>query len=177
MNIELDQRRLRQAVEGLADRLTGSWLVLGGAAVALWLEPRRVTEDIDIVSIGGGAGDRLALMEAADQLGLPIEAVNSAADFFVHRIRGWEREIEVLHVGARATIYRPNATLLVLLKVGRLSERDLLDCRVAVEHCARERLPLDAPRVLAALDALPPVDDGETTERRRELRVLLAASR
>jgi hypothetical protein len=50
----------------------------------VWLESRRVTEDIDLV--GTRPDSRLRLMELAERLGLPIEAMNSAADFFVRRI-------------------------------------------------------------------------------------------
>jgi hypothetical protein len=173
MDLEFNQAQLRAAIEGLADVLEGRWLLVGGAAVALWLEPRRVTEDIDIVSVDNAPGDRLALMDAAERLGLPIEAVNSAADFFVRRVAGWEERLEILHRGRRATIYRPDGTLLIHLKMRRLSERDLLDCRAAIEHCERNGLALDVSRLLSALDALPPVEDLDVLARRERLRALL----
>jgi hypothetical protein len=174
MNLEFDRARLQATIEGLSDLLEGRWLLVGGAAVALWLEARRVTEDIDIVSISDAPGDRLALMEAAERLGLPIEAVNSAADFFVRRIADWEQRIEVLHRGRRATIYRPDATLLILLKLGRLSERDLLDCFAAIERCAADRVTLETALLLASLDGLPPTEDLDLADRRQRLRERLA---
>ncbi len=72
----------------------GEWLLVGGALVSVWVEPRRVTEDIDLIGLTGAPDERLALMDAVFSLGLPVEAVNSAADFFVHRISGWRDEIE-----------------------------------------------------------------------------------
>jgi hypothetical protein len=84
--------------------------------VALWLEPRRVTEDIDLVGLGGSPDDRLDLMRFADAMGLPIEAVNSAADYFVRRVHGWEQELELFLAGTGARLYRPTATLFLLLK-------------------------------------------------------------
>ena len=166
-----DRARIESIVHAIGERLEGEWLVIGGAAVALWLEPRRLTEDVDVVPMTDTGSERLALMELADDLGLPIESVNSAADFFVRRIDGWRRELEVLHRGSRATVYRPNATLMVLLKMRRLSERDLEDCRLVL---AAE--PVDAGRVRAALAALPDADDAALGARREELGRLLGAA-
>lgn len=36
------------------------------------------------------------MMEVAEDLGLPIEAVNSPADFFLERIPGWRDQLEFL---------------------------------------------------------------------------------
>ena len=88
-DLELDCERISGLLDQLGDGLTGEWLLVGGALVSVWVEPRRVTEDIDLVGLTGTQGERLALMDAVFSLGLPVEAVNSAADFFVHRISGW----------------------------------------------------------------------------------------
>ena len=45
MPIELNRRRLEEIVRALGDRLDGEWVLLGGALTAIWLAPRRVTED------------------------------------------------------------------------------------------------------------------------------------
>ena len=91
----LDRDRLEELLQAMAERLEGDWLLVGGALVALWLEPRRITEDIDIVGLGGTQGERLSLMEFAESQGLPIETVNSAVDFFVQRIPGWRNVVEI----------------------------------------------------------------------------------
>ena len=167
---EIDARRVDAVVTSLCESVGGEWLLVGGALVALWLEPRRVTEDIDVVSLRGSADDRLALMRLASDLGLPVEAVNSAADFFVRRIPGWDRELELLREGARGRVHRPNATLFLLLKIPRLSATDLDDCTAAIERARRDGVAIDVGRVLAALDALPPAPDRAVEQRRRALR-------
>jgi len=86
VTVELDHARLDLIVQAVADRLSGDWLLVGGGLVSLWLKPRRVTEDVDMVAIDGSGADRFALLGLAVDLGLPVEALNSAADFFVHRI-------------------------------------------------------------------------------------------
>jgi hypothetical protein len=167
--VDLDRARLEWIVEAVADRLPGDWLLVGGALVALWLEPRRTTEDVDIVGLAGTGDERLALLRLAAELGLSVEALNSAADFFVRRIDGWQDELEPFRSGSRGRIHRPSVTLFLLLKLGRLSEQDLADCLAALARAASEGLRLDAGRVLSALDTLPPTADAELARRRRRL--------
>jgi hypothetical protein len=174
--VELDRVRLERVVEAVVERLPGDWLLIGGALAALWLEPRRTTEDVDLVGLGGTIDERLALMTLAGDLGLPVEAINSAADFFVRRIDGWRDELELFRTGARGRIHRPTVTLFLLLKLGRLSGSDLADCLAAVARARAERLRFDPGRVLAALDALPPAGEPDLAQRRRRLRDAVAAA-
>src|SRR5262249_33436770 len=122
---ELDHDRIQTLLTTVANKLEGDWLLIGGALVSVWLERERVTEDIDLIGLGGTASERFSLMDLADAEGLPVEAVNSAADFFVYRIPGWRKEIQLLQSGTRGRIHRPTPTLFLLLKIGRLSEQDL----------------------------------------------------
>ncbi len=167
---ELDRARIEAVVQAVADRLPGDWLLVGGALVALWLEPRRVTEDIDLVGLKGGPDERLALLGLAHDLGLPVEALNSAADFFVHRIDGWREEIEVFRVGAAGRIFRPTPTLFLLLKLGRLTESDLQDCLSVLDRARSDGLTFDSRRVAAAIDALPGAAEVPLAQRRLQLR-------
>ncbi len=167
---ELDRARIEEIVTAVADRLEGRWLLVGGAFVALSYEPDRLTEDVDLVGMEGTQAERYALLDLAFELGLPVEAVNSAADFFVRRIDGWADEVEVRRVGARSTVYKPTSTLFLLLKIARLSERDLRDCEAIVARGG----PFDRDRVLAAVDALPSGDDAERDQRRARLGELVA---
>jgi hypothetical protein len=112
----------------------------------------------------------MALLGLAADLGLPVEALNSAADFFVERIPGWLDEIAVLRKGRRGTIYRPSPTLFLLLKIRRLSEEDLRDCSALLDKAARESLPVDAGRVAREIDALPAAEDEGVRGRRDRLR-------
>ena len=167
----LDRDQIEACVTAVTERLDGRWLLVGGSLVALELEPGRTTEDVDLVGMEGTQAERFALMDLASDLGLPIETVNSAADFFVRRIPGWERELSILRAGPRATVYRPTPTLFVLLKVGRLSERDLKDCELALSRAEEEGSALDRVRIVAALDALAPTEDAALAARRLRLRL------
>ena len=169
LNPALDRERLEAFLRAAEKRLEGEWLLVGGALVCLWLEPRRVTEDVDMLGLRGTMEERLALMSLAEDLGLPVEAVNSAADFFVRRIEGWRDEIEVFRKTEQMTLYRPSTTLFLLLKIHRLSEADLSDCIALVKRARADRLRMDTGRVLAALGALPPSEDESLVKRRSQL--------
>jgi hypothetical protein len=170
----MDRARIEAVVDAIAGRLTGEWLLLGGALVALWVQPRRVTEDIDVVGLDTEGRPRLALLQLAHDLGLPVEALNSAADFFVSRVEGWRDEVEPFRKGAAGTVLRPTPTLFVLLKVERLSETDLADCLAVIARAAEDGLRLDRERLIAAVDALPPRSDPAMLGRRASLRLALA---
>jgi hypothetical protein len=175
MSVELDRTRIEQVLDAACERLSGDFVLVGGALVAVWLEPRRVTEDIDLVGVSGSASERFALMELAEGLGLPIEAVNSAADFFLFRIDGWLDQLELLRSGRKAKIFRPSPTLFLLLKIGRLSEQDLDDCLALLAKVDAEGLALDRSRVRRALDALGPTEDPAQSARRGRLGTAVGA--
>jgi len=119
MRADLDATRLEAIVQSVADHLPGDWLLVGGALVALWLDTRRVTEDVDLVGIEGSGADRLSLLGLARDLGLPVEALNSAADFFVHRVPDWRQQIEPFRIGKTGRVFRPSPTLFLVLKIRR----------------------------------------------------------
>jgi len=151
----MDAARIEEILRDVAGRVEGDWMLVGGALVALWLDADRRTEDVDLVSLRGLAEDRLALLDAADALGLPIETLNSAADWFVRRIAGWDLDARPLLVGSAARILRPSPTVLILTKLSRLSESDLGDCLAAIRWAASSQEPIDAHRVRQAIAALP----------------------
>jgi hypothetical protein len=165
MAARFDRSRIQALLALAGDRLDGDWLLVGGGAAAAWFSPARTTEDLDLVGLAGTQAERFALMNLAVEAAIPIEAVNSAADFFVRRIAGWRDELVVLVRGARATIYRPSATLFVLLKLARLTAVDLDDCLGAIATGD----PLDRARVTAAIAALPSSEDVALGERRTRL--------
>lgn len=144
-------------------------MLIGGGAAAMWLSATRTTEDLDLIGLAGTQDERFALMNLALEASLPVEAVNSAADFFVRRIADWRDHMVVLHPGPSATIYRPDATLFVLLKLQRLSEVDLADC----EACLRTGETIDRDRLRSSLAALAPTDDQHLQQRRERLAALL----
>jgi hypothetical protein len=168
--LRFDRARIQALLELAGERLTGEWLLIGGAAAAAWFAPVRTTEDIDLIGLGGSLAERLALMDLAASAAIPIEAVNSAADFFIRRIDDWREQLVLLHRGASATIYRPSATLFILLKLARLSAVDLDDCVALREHCETSGEMIDRARIRARLDALPATQDASLVDRRARLR-------
>jgi hypothetical protein len=167
--VELDRARIEQFLSRAADALDGEWVLIGGAAAAVWFSPERTTEDIDLVGSRGTNAERLRLMEVADAAGLPVEAVNSAADFYVRRVPDWNREVVMLRHGTSATIYRPTATMFLLFKIGRLGEQDLDDCLALLAWCDVNDEVVDRVRVTAAIANLPATTDTALAERRRQL--------
>lgn len=162
---ELERTAIARLVEAAGERLTGDWVLVGGALAALWFSPERATEDVDLVAVVDEQGKRYEVVELALAQGLPLEAVNSAADFFLRRIPGWQEELEVLHAGPRARILRPSPTLFLLLKIGRMSEADLGDCLGLIALVERCGLPLDGARVEAGIDALKGARPSPAAER------------
>lgn len=166
--LRFDRSRIQALLELAGERLEGEWLLIGDGAAAAWFAPGRTTEDLDLIGLGGTQAERFALMELAAAAAIPIEAVSSTADFFVRRIDGWRDQMIELHRGSRATIYRPNATLFLLPKIGRLSAIDLDDCVALLAH-DRSNEPVDRGRVREQLAALPPSDAPALQQRRAHL--------
>ena len=164
-----DRARIEQLLAFFADRLDGEWLLIGGGAAAAWFSPSRTTEDLDLVGLLGSQDERMALMELASEAAVPIEAVNSAGAFFLRQIEGWRDEMVLLRRGTRATIYRPSATLFLLLKIERLTATDLEDCLALIDHCKISLERFDADRVRARIGELASTDDIALSERRQLL--------
>ena len=108
-------------------------------------------------------------MEVADAEGLPIEVVNSAADFYVRRVPEWNREVVVLRQGASAKILRPTATMYMLFKLARLGEQDFDDCMALLAWCDDHDEVVDRARVKLALGSLAETADQALAERRQQL--------
>ena len=171
--IELDRVRIERLLESAAETLTGDWVLVGGAAAAVWFAPSRTTEDIDLIGPHGTNADLLLLMEIAESHGLPVETINPAAGFYLRRVTGWDQELVLLRQG-RAHIYRPNATLFLLLKLGRLGEKDLDDCVALLAWSEANGEPIDRTRVTTALAILAATTDVALAERRQQLADALA---
>jgi len=165
----LERKRVERLLAQAGDRLEGDWLLVGGALALVWLDSPRATQDVDLVSLRGSQADRLALMDLAIAMGLPIEAVNAAAEHYVRRVSGWDQMLDVLLRGARATIWRPNPTLFLLLKMRRLSESDLDDCLLLLLRCKEWKVRVDSRRVRAEARELPEAADAALRRRRARL--------
>lgn len=170
----LDRKTLARFLRLAGDRLEGDWVLVGGALLPLLGVRHRVTIDIDIAGPQDASGEQsLILMEIAEQLGLPVEAINQAAAFFLRRIDGWQEDLILLHRGKGATIYRPNVTLFVILKLGRMSESDLADCLEFIKLGARRGERPDRARIRQAVNKMS--RQALSAQKRKRLKALLAA--
>jgi hypothetical protein len=142
---------MRRFVKAAGDRLTGDWVVIGGAVLPLCGIDRRVTVDIDVAGPASATqADMLVLMEICASLGLPIEAVNQAGAYFLHKIPNWQKSLVEVHRGKTATIHRPDVNLFVRLKLARLSETDLEDCWTFLQFARKQGEPIDQRGLAAA---------------------------
>ena len=136
-------------VKSAATRLSGSWVIIGGSVLQLLNISARTTEDIDVAGPQTATqADILTLMEISQSLGLPIETINQAGAFFLHKIENWEKKLILVHKEGKASIYRPNLELFLRLKIARLSESDLEDCLRYMDYTVQHGEPIDPPILL-----------------------------
>ena len=166
---DFDRARVIEVLRRAAEKLSGDWLLVGGAAAAVWFQPDRTTEDLDLVGLPGTTDPRMQLLEFADGEGLPVEALNSAADFFVRRISGWDSGTALLIEGDGARFHLPSPTVFLLTKLARLSEADLHDCFALLEHIRTADLTVEVERVRGAILELPDPESAGQAQRRRRL--------
>lgn len=172
MSIALNNKILRKFLKLAGDRLRGEWLLVGGTLLPAVGLDVRATVDIDLVSLkNADNAENLKLMEVAESLGLPVETVNQAAAFFLQKVGYQKADLLPLHKGRSATIFRPSVRLYWALKVGRLSESDLVDCQHYYQYCRGQgdrisRAALETV-MASALKTAP------TKEKHDRLRVLL----
>lgn len=141
---------LERLIAEMARRLYGEWVIIGGAVLPLVGIEHRVTYDIDLAG-PQDATQMLELLEIAASLGLPIEAINQAAAFFLHRIEDWHEHLIPVCRTERFSLFRPDATLYVLMKLSRLSESDLEDCLKYLAFSKSRREPFDPARLSKAI--------------------------
>ena len=135
---------LKKFIALAVEQLSGEWVILGGMVIPLIGSPNRPTLDIDIAPKGEPSNkDRLAVMNIAEKVGLPVEAVNLAAEHFLKKIKDWEKHLVLVKKSKKASIFRPDATLFLLLKVSRLSESDLQDCLEMLKAAKRSAETID----------------------------------
>lgn len=121
-------------------KLKGEWVLLGGSVLPAMGAHHRDTVDIDFMPIGDlSIQDQLRLFEVSEEIGLPIEAINSAASIFLHRIKNFKSELVPLAQSKQLTIYRPSLKLLIQLKMNRLSDSDLQDCIKMASLISKEK--------------------------------------
>jgi hypothetical protein len=170
----IERHLLSRFLELAGERLAGDWVVIGGTVLSLLGGGQRVTVDIDVAGPeDAGMAETLVLFGIAEELGLPPEAINQAAAFFLHRVPGWREHLVPVHTGPRARILVPDATLFVLLKLGRLTEADLADCLAMLALAGRRGWPVDGEGLRQAV--LGAMGEDASPGRTERLRTLFAA--
>lgn len=144
---------LQKFIRLAGDQLEGEWVLLGGTLLPAMGIEYRVTTDIDFVGLTKKEkGQVLQLMKIAEKLNLSVESINQAAGFFLEKIQNFQKDLVILHQGKSARIYRPNATLYLILKIGRLTELDLMDCLEWLKFVRSQKEPLDTNRLQKAIE-------------------------
>ena len=127
--MEIHRQLIERFLELASQRLRGNWVLLGGAVLPALGVGSLPTLDIDIAGPpDADQGQVLILMEIAESLGLPVEAINQAAAFFLQRMEDYQKHLIPLVSTDRCIIHRPDATLFIRMKLHRLSAKDLEDC-------------------------------------------------
>lgn len=136
----LNSLLLKKFLKLASEELEGQWLLVGGTllpAVGIDIRP---TMDIDLVGLGPKEKmQNLELMTIAEKLGMSIEIINQAAEFFVARKKPSKSDMITLITGPKATIYRPTVELYWSLKIHRLTETDSLDCQHYLQYCKGQK--------------------------------------
>lgn len=154
---QITHKKLKQFLKLAGDKLQGDWVVLGGTVLPLLGREYRITLDIDLVPVEEQTHRSLIqLMELAETLALPVEAINPAGAYFLKKHRGWKKDLVFLHKGKSATVYRPSANLYIELKIHRLSESDLQDCLEFLKFAKETTEPVDFERLRKGLDKVQP---------------------
>lgn len=125
---KLTTKLLKRFLDLAARRLDGEWVLMGGTVLPVLGCDYRSTTDIDFAPVGAQTNEQtIQVMEICEELGLPVETINSAGGFFLKKISKFKDHLVLLRA-EKARIYRPSAGLFVQLKLARLSESDLQDC-------------------------------------------------
>ncbi len=150
----LDEKLLRRFLKLASERLSGEWVLLGGMVLPFLEHAYRVTSDIDFVPVKAVGNDQtLEVMKICEELGLPIETVNGAASFFLHKIQDFKSQLVLIEEG-KAKIYRPSVMLFLQLKFARLSESDLHDCLEMLKVKSSELLPQERKSLVRLIEKL-----------------------
>lgn len=172
----IDRAIVEKFVDLAAQRLSGDFVIIGGAVLSLLGIEGRTTVDIDVAGPKEASlGETLKLFEIAEGLGLPPEAINQAGAFFLHRIEDYERHLVLIRDGPLARIYRPDATLFILLKVARLTERDLEDCLKVIEYARKTGEVIEVSSIKKAIERIR-AQGGDVAKEARIKALLLALS-
>ncbi len=150
----ISKKILQQFFERADAAISGEFLILGGSVLHLVGIDYRTTIDIDLASLREDLATKyyLALMEIAQSIGLPIEAINQAAAFFVYQIPNWQSSLVEVYRGKHCTFYRPDINLFLRLKINRLSESDQEDCLRMIDFARKTGEAIDTHKAITQIE-------------------------
>jgi len=136
----INTKLMEKFIAKVLTKLEGEWVIIGGTVLSLLGIDERVTMDIDMVSINNKTSNAqsIKLMEIAEGLGLPVEAINHAGEYFLSKVNGYQEHLVLFAESKKCKIYRPDAFLFLKLKLARSSETDLHDCMAFLKHNEEE---------------------------------------
>ncbi|OFZ79199.1 MAG: hypothetical protein A2603_04020 [Bdellovibrionales bacterium RIFOXYD1_FULL_55_31] len=150
----LDQKLLKKFLKTAGETLSGEWVLIGGTVLPALEQDIRVTLDIDLIALDDAApAQTIKLMEIAEALGLPVETINQAGSYYFRKLRGSREHLVLLIQGKHATIYRPDVTLFLRLKIPRLTEADLTDCLAFLKVARNLEEPLEKKEIKKLLES------------------------
>ena len=132
----ITEKTLEKFIHKAQRELNGEWVLLGGSLLSLLKIQTRVTYDIDIVELDKRSQD-IALMQIADDLGMPIEAINQAAAFFLEKQKNYKENLILLNEDKNFKLFRPNLSLYLALKMNRGTESDINDSIAYIKYCLK----------------------------------------
>lgn len=136
INTELMEKFVKKSLT----KLEGEWVIIGGTVLTLLGIDERVTTDIDLVPISFNDvnSQNLKLFEIAESLGLPVESINQAGEYFLSKIPDYKDHLILIDESKKCKLFRPDTYLFLKLKLARMSETDLLDCIAFVKFTKKE---------------------------------------
>lgn len=136
----------------VTENLEGDWVIIGGALLAILNADSRATADIDMCPVGEMTNQmRLQLMDLALNAGLPVEAINPSADFFLRQIPNWKSALIPFKKGKMGLIYRPSLELYLKLKLNRGTDSDIQDCVSFIKWHKENSLAIDQEKTTEVL--------------------------
>lgn len=152
MNVILNKKVLSQFLDRAVEQLKGEWLLVGGTLLPAVGLDVRATVDIDLVGLSAKeSAQSLELMELAEELKLPVETVNQAAAFFVHKAGYTKSDLLPLRKSRNCVIYRPSLLLYWKLKLARMTETDAIDCQHYFNYCVGQGDAMNRGEIKKAL--------------------------
>lgn len=142
-------------------RLEGEWVLLGGSVLPLLGIDYRITIDIDLAYKEERCPYTLEVMDLATDLALPVETINQAGSYFLHKIKDFDKHIKILARGKACTIYRPDLYLYLRLKIDRFSLNDYHDCLKFIQYCQEHNELEGFEKALKMLNAYSKKAKGE----------------